>query len=82
MRTRKLAISALALVASAAFLGGCGSPRGDLTPELMTLSQRRVDVSNTIALSWDTNARAMWNDLSVLALTDRPSRLSAAPVPH
>ncbi len=82
MRTRKLAVSALALLTAATLLGGCGSTREDLTPELMTLSQRRVDVSNTIDLTWDTNARAMWHDLSLLALTDRPSRLTNAPVPH
>lgn len=54
----------------------------NLTPELLSTDQRPVDVQNMTSLTWNTENRQFWDDLSRAALTDRPSRLSKHPVPH
>ncbi|MFG0330260.1 MAG: hypothetical protein ACF8PN_10215 [Phycisphaerales bacterium] len=58
-----------------------GSILGDLTPELMTMSEREVDVEVAIARTWDTNWRNYWMDWGRLMMFDRPSRLSPYPMP-
>ena len=84
MSTRKLRSSALpaALVLTAATFGGCGGVRNNLTPELQSINERPADVSNRVALVYNTDHRLMWNDIAVLTLTDRPFRGSAVFIPH
>jgi len=52
-----------------------------LTPELRTMTQRRVDVRNQRALAFNEDWRMFWGDITRVTLTDRPSRLSPEPVP-
>jgi hypothetical protein len=84
MLSRKIRVlGLLALVGGSCALGGCaGSVDGDLSPGLATLNLRSVDYGNRRALAYDTNYRQLKEDWSHIALTDRPSRLSHAPVPH
>ena len=56
--------------------------RGNVTPELETLSQRPIDVSNTQVVVWDENLRMANEDWNSLWLLDRPSRLSRWRMPH
>ncbi len=81
----------LAAIAGASFvLGACGTTdittrdawiRMELTPELDTLYQRPVDVSNSLAIMHDTNWRMLNQDLGRVFYTDRPSRLTREPIP-
>jgi hypothetical protein len=82
---------ALLLAAAAgALLAGCtaGAPhnhhriQSNLTPEVDTLWQRRVDMDNRMALTFDENLRMFNQDLGRFWLTDRPSRLSREPNPR
>jgi hypothetical protein len=85
-RTSALLLAALA----GATLAGCtgGAPhnhhriQGNLTPEVDTLYQRRVDMDNRIALTFDENLRMMNQDLGRFWLTDRPTRLTREPTPR
>ena len=84
-KINKAAFITLAL----ALVGGCATENsrhsavvGDLTPELLTVNRRPVDAQNMTSLTWNTDNRLLWDDLSRGALTDRPSRLSKYPVPH
>ena len=82
---RALAVAALTAAAIAS-AGGCSAGnsqasiyndmKGDLTPELMTLSHRPTDVSNTLTRTNDVYGRLFWEDLGKLGLQDRPSRLN------
>ena len=70
-------------------LGGCyeggrehRAIQDSITPELMGTSQRRVDMSNMTSLSWNTNNRMFWDDLSRAFYTDRPSHLTPYAVPR
>ncbi len=56
--------------------------RANLTPELRTLHQRKVDQQNAIAITFDENGRMFSQDLGRAFMTDRPSRLTPEPVPH
>ena len=51
----------------------------DLTPELMGLSERQVDIHTNIAVVEDVNWRLMWGDLGRVWFLDRPSILSPFP---
>jgi hypothetical protein len=81
---------AVAFVAVAGLVGCSSSPaakrdaevRGNVTPELETLSQRPIDVSNTQTVVWDENLRMANEDWDRLWLLDRPSRLSHWRMPH
>lgn len=84
---------ALALVAglAATLLSGCASSgttrqhqsvRGNLTPELITLSRRPVDSDNILTRMVNYNRRMMADDLSRGMLLNRPSRLSMYPKPY
>lgn len=53
----------------------------DLTPELLTLEERPVDVDVAVSRTFDMNWRMMYEDLGRVFLTDRPSRLSPMPIP-
>ncbi|MFO0830475.1 MAG: hypothetical protein U0637_01405 [Phycisphaerales bacterium] len=95
MRSKTFArLTALSTAAVAATLVGCGSSnkaadggrlsaiQSDVTPELMTQSQRHVDVDNEVAMTWDGNSRMMWADLHRFFLNDRPSLLTGMPTPY
>lgn len=78
-----------ALVALALSASGCESPskedadvRASVTPELRTLSERSIEVDNTMLLTLDTNARSINNDLRRIWLLDRPVRLTREPMPR
>jgi hypothetical protein len=49
---------------------------GNLTPELMGLTERDVDVTRNMAVITNQNERMIWGDLGRAFLWDRPSRLS------
>jgi hypothetical protein len=79
------------LAASTIALVGCGSSpedvshdaiTGDLTPELLTLNQREVDYDDKMAITFNSNWRAMWGDIARGLLIDRPSRLAPLPIAH
>lgn len=80
---------AAAVVATGVVLAGCsaGGPEYDkiknnITPELMTASQRPVDVESAVALNWNTDNRLFWNDMGRAFYTDRPSHLSPFAIPR
>ncbi|MCA9285101.1 MAG: hypothetical protein KDA22_07810 [Phycisphaerales bacterium] len=54
--------------------------KSDLTPELMTMSERPSDVDRNMAVVGNINIRNMWNDLGRMWMFDRPSILSPYPV--
>ena len=54
----------------------------DLTPELMTLSERPVDVDRILAVQSNTNWRLFWADWGRALLLDPPSRLTPKPTPY
>lgn len=80
-----------ASVVAVAGLAGCSSGplakrdaqvRAQTSPELETLSQRPIDVSNTQTLVSDENLRMANEDMNRLWLMDRPSRLARWRMPH
>jgi len=81
---------AASFVAIAGLVGCASGPaakrdaqvRSNVTPELETLSQRPIDVSNTQTIVWDENLRMANEDWDSLWLLDRPSRLSRWRMPH
>jgi hypothetical protein len=86
--SRLFTAASFVLVAGLAGCGGSPSARrdsevrGNVTPELETLSQRPIDVSNTQTVVWDENLRMANEDWNSLWLLDRPSRLSRWRMPH
>lgn len=54
--------------------------KSNLNPELMTLSERPVDVEINMAMNDEQDLRAAWNDLGRFWLTDKPSKLSPFPI--
>lgn len=67
-------------------LGGCssGDPnysdvRWNISPDMMTLTDRPVDVDRKLGYTFDTNYRMFWGDLQRAALLDRPSHLAREP---
>ncbi|MCA3003821.1 MAG: hypothetical protein LW650_11435 [Planctomycetaceae bacterium] len=87
---RSAVVVSMGLVASATlFAGGCETSaqraqlnevRGNPTPELVTLHQRQDDVDNALTTTFDTNLRALPQDLGRMWLLDRPSRLTPDPI--
>ena len=76
---------AAALPALMGALTGCASDpndvsfdaiKRDLTPHILGLSERDVDVQRNMAVIGNQNLRMTWGDLGRLFLFDRPSRLS------
>jgi len=67
-------------------LVGCGGGaryRGNLTPGIMTLGGTGVQAGNKVAISRNTNLRAIWGDLARgITFQDRPSRLHPHPAPR
>ncbi|HVU63458.1 MAG TPA: hypothetical protein VHC70_05745 [Phycisphaerales bacterium] len=89
MSSRKLIVLG-ALLLSGGLFSGCmytgneqlNEVRDDPSPTVDTLSQRSVDIDNTIVYTFDENGRMFWEDLGRLMLTDRPSRLAREPHLH
>jgi hypothetical protein len=82
-------IVAAALLICAGLGAGCytsnaqlNEVREDPSPSVDTLSQRSVDIDNTIVYTFDENGRMFWEDLGRLSLFDRPSRLNREPHLH
>lgn len=74
MKTR---CSVLVLGFLAASLAGCA----DLSPELLTTTERPVDVFDVnMAVTNNQNWHMMWDDLGRVFYTDHPSRLSPLPI--
>ena len=80
---RPVVFGALAACALAAVgCGGANSYRFNLTPDVMTLSERDSEVANKLAIMVDTNLRLINEDMARLTLVDRPSRLHKRPKPY
>lgn len=88
-KNRNRMLLAAGLFAGLATFGGCASDPLDvsydaildnLTPSLMTLDERPVDVERHIAYTNDVNGRLFWEDLGRTWYTDHPSRLSPVPI--
>ncbi len=84
-------VVSLASLAGCLLLGACmattkdpnyGSVRYNLTPDLATLDKRPIDVDRDTGLTFNENRRMLTEDFLRAGLYDRPSRLSAYPVPH
>lgn len=78
-------------VAGSALLCACNTTTSDpnyssvrfnLTPDLATLDKRYIDVDRNAALAFNENRRMLTEDFLRGGLYDRPSRLSAYPIPH
>jgi hypothetical protein len=81
-------LTSLACVAAAIAsfgLVGCSSDpmatdfdsiKSDLTPELMNIAERDVDVERNLAVNSNQNLRMFWNDVGRFWYVDRPSILS------
>ncbi|MFB0987277.1 MAG: hypothetical protein QMB94_13340 [Phycisphaerales bacterium] len=86
MITRAAFRSSCLIVAIGAIAGmnGCTNPndvsfnaiKSDLTPHIMGLSERDVDIQLNMAVVGNQNLRMFWGDLGRMWLFDRPSRLS------
>lgn len=55
--------------------------RGDMSPELKSMAHNSEQLENRYARSSDTTLRQIWDDIDMLLLRDKPSRLSRYPVP-
>lgn len=87
----KRRLSSVCLLLAGAFvLSGCNNTgnarldevRSDPTPDLVTLSQRDVDIDNAMVVTFDENGRMLWQDLGRMWLVDRPSRLTRETIPR
>jgi len=78
---RRAAASALAL-AGLTLVGCANNYRGNPTPELATLSHTDAEVANRTTVTFDTNLRALWEDLARATLVDRPSMLMRPRTPY
>lgn len=85
-------VPALLVVVTCALVVGCSSRDpddvsfdaiiDDLTPELVTLTQRQVDIERNMAVTSNQNLRMIWEDMGRAWYVDHPSRLSPYPVPY
>ena len=91
MKKLNRCLVALLAAAAAGTLVGCSTDyneqlanevRGDLSPELDTMYERKTDIKNREALVVDENLRLMNEDLARLFLLDRSSILAEHPMPH
>ena len=87
----KTSAGLIAVIAATALLTGCkgsGDPEnvsysaisGNLTPELMGLAERPIDVDRNISVAANQNQRAFWGDLGRAFYTNHPSTLSPFPI--
>ncbi|HMN95185.1 MAG TPA: hypothetical protein PKC43_02360 [Phycisphaerales bacterium] len=83
--TARKSFAGLAIVTALCAVGGCQSDpnavsfnsiKRDITPEMMTLTERPVDVDRNIAMNWNQNLRGAWMDLGRAMYWDQPSMLS------
>lgn len=89
MRTRRV-IGVLVTVGAALAFGGCQSQtvserlaseyQMNPSPELDTLHERPIDISNRMAITTDENLRMLNADLGRVFLFERQSRLSPFPI--
>lgn len=82
--TKMLCLMALGL--SLASLTGCGritagQIRGNMTPELATVTRSGAMHANDLARISDNNLRNAWDDFDRVMLLHRNSRLSPWPMP-
>ena len=84
-RTVVIAVSALA-GASLLALGGCSGGgshlskfRSNPSSQMTSLGSSQAEIDNRTAVTFDTNKRAMYDDLRRMFLTDRPTRLTGHP---
>ncbi len=78
-------LCAMSITVLAGLLGGCAGDsavRHNLTPELMTMTKRPVDVANARSLTWNENWRMFYTDFNRGAMLDHPSTLSRLPSPY
>ncbi len=84
MTTRAAFRSSCLLLVATIGLGGCASSsdvsfnaiKGDLTPHIVGLTERDVDIERNMAVVGNQNLRMFWGDVGRIWLFDRPSRLS------
>ncbi len=75
-------------VLAATTLVGCNSTDdvstnsilSNLTPELMGLDERPVDIKSHMAVTGNVDLRLFWGDLGRATYIDHPSRLSPYPI--
>jgi len=48
----------------------------NITPEVMGMTERPIDIDRNIRMSWNQDLRAMWGDLGRMWMTEGPSGLS------
>lgn len=88
--SRVRALLAASAIAGVTALVGCGSHgdarsaklRNNLTPELSTLNQRKVDIANERAYTKNVNYRQARDDWESIWLLDRPARMTLFPMTH
>jgi len=75
-----------AILAASAFIG-CSSNDvstnailSNLTPELLGLNERPIDIKSHMAVTGNVELREMWGDLGRAVYIDHPSRLSPYPI--
>lgn len=83
-----IAFGSLAVVALG--IAGCGGGgpydvsfdaiRDEPTPEMLTLSERPVDVDRHVGYTDDVNMRLFWEDIGRAWYADHPSRLSPSDI--
>jgi len=72
---------AIALTLSLTACGG-SKYRWRATPDVKTPGQTRAERSNTVFLGWNTDLRAVHEDIARLLLTDKPSALQKRNIPY
>ncbi len=80
--SRPVALAALALVTLSLTACGGSNYRFRPTPDLKTPGQTRAERSNTVFLGWNTDLRAIHEDVARLLLTDKPSALQKRNLPY
>ena len=86
--TNRFLLPALAVGAtSAIFLTGCASNsvqsfRNNPTLRMDARGETHDEIENQVAVTTDSNFRAINNDLGRMFFSDRPSRLTPGPKPY
>ena len=79
------------VIATTALLTGCkggGDPENvsysaishNLTPELLSLAERPIDIDRNIWMSANQDMRSFWSDMGRAFYTNHPSTLSPYPI--
>lgn len=78
--SRNRLAGAAAMLGLSVLLAGCAQGyRMNPTPGTMTLGQSPAHAQNRLAITTDTNLRALWEDLARSLYLDRPTHLTDAP---